>query len=395
MVDNVDLNDLEDFDDLDDIDEVLNPQRAAQKNGGVKRPRRLKSPVRAKEESSAQTAEAGESTPVESAPAPSAPAPEQSAQSAQRLDRGSDEYLATHPRISSVIASAVLSVLGLLAAASVFYVGVWTLTGQYFDSWMWSQMAQIYPSFERYVPVIFTDSHWIIGVSVGMIVAAFAFAIARKRFWTAGTMIVFMIVAFGSSFILKRVLPRPVLDSFIPDPANSAPSGHTAFTMIAGVLLVMAVPRVLRALATLWAMIFSTAVGVMVIYDGWHRPTDALTAILLVGALGLLAMAFTRASGMDEPGTRKSSVSVQITSTVLIVAGLCASAYGTYIVSQLYSLVQYRPEALAVSGVQATLALILGQSAAVFGCLLAVRHATAAPLTRQGVMGAPPVPPRQ
>lgn len=309
------------------------------------------------------------------------------------IDRGSNQYLATHPRVGSVVWAVVLGIIGLLSTAVVFYVGVWTLPGQYFDSWMWSAMSEVFPNVDSYVPAIFTNSMLIIGISIAMIAIGLATAIIRKRFYTCAVIIGFIAVAFASAYSLKRLLPRPVFDSLLPDPANSAPSGHTALTMIAGVALVMGMPRVMRAGAALWSTIFTTAVGIMVIYDGWHRPTDPLTAIMLVGSLGLIAMAFTRASGMDEPGTRKSSASVQIVSTILIVFGLASAAYGTYIVSQMYSVVQYQPEALAVSGVYATIALIIGMSCFLFGCVLAIRQVTAAPLTRSGLVGAPPAPP--
>lgn len=309
-------------------------------------------------------------------------------------DRGSDEYLATHPRVSAVASSIVFAVLGLVASAAVFYAGVWTLPGQRFDSWMWSDMSRLFPSIESLAPSLFTDSRWIIVASVVMIALALLVAVVRKRFYTFALTVVFIIAAFVSSYGLKRVLPRPVLDAYIPDPANSAPSGHTALATTASVCLVLCVPRVLRAICAVWAVIFTTSVGIMVIYDNWHRPTDSIMAILLVVSLGLLAMAFTRASGMDEVGTRKSSVSIQITASVLIVAGACAIGYGSYVLAQIYPVVQYRPDALSLYGVYATIALIAGFSSFMFGLLLAMRQATAAPLTRFGLLGKPPAPPR-
>ncbi|WP_418969570.1 phosphatase PAP2 family protein [Alloscardovia omnicolens] len=309
------------------------------------------------------------------------------------IDRGSDDYLATHPRVSSVVLSVVCALLGLAAAAGVFYAGVWTLSGQRFDSWMWSDMSQLFPSIRSIVPPLFTDSMWIIAASVVMIAFALLIAVLRKRFYTFTLTVIFIALAFASSYTLKRVLPRPVLDSYIPDPANSAPSGHTALAMIACVSLVLCAPRVLRAVCALWGVLFSTSVGVMVIYDNWHRPTDSMMSILLVASLGILAMAFTRASGMDKLGTRKSSISIQIMSTVLIVLGALAVAYGVYVVSQIYPVVQYRPESVSLYGAYATLALIGGSSSFMFGLLLALRQLTASPLTRFGLLGGPPAPP--
>ena len=97
-------------------------------------------------------------------------------------DRGSDEYLATHPRVSAVASSIVFAVLGLVASAAVFYAGVWTLPGQRFDSWMWSDMSRLFPSIESLAPSLFTDSRWIIVASVVMIALALLVAVVRKRF---------------------------------------------------------------------------------------------------------------------------------------------------------------------------------------------------------------------
>ena len=57
-------------------------------------------------------------------------------------------------------------------------------------------------------------------------------------------------------------------------------------------------------------------------------------SILLVAGLALLALAVTRKSGMDEPGRRVSSVSVQIVGSVLITGGLLLLAYSGYVIWQ-------------------------------------------------------------
>ena len=52
------------------------------------------------------------------------------------------------------------------------------------------------------------------------------------------------------------------------------------------------------------------------------------------GGLALLALAVTRKSGMDEPGRRVSSVSVQIVGSVLITGGLLLLAHSGYVIWQ-------------------------------------------------------------
>ena len=67
-----------------------------------------------------------------------------------------------------------------------------------------------------------------------------------------------------------------------------------------------AVRRAARVRAPLpvigWA--YTVLVGLSVIAGQWHRPTDVIMALLIVGGLALMALATTFANGMDEPGTR-------------------------------------------------------------------------------------------
>ncbi|MFD0704376.1 phosphatase PAP2 family protein [Alloscardovia venturai] len=313
----------------------------------------------------------------------------------RHVDRGSDAYLADHPRVSSVVWAWITGICALIGSAVAFYLGVMRLTGQRFDSWMWSEFSTAFPFLNTAFVTPFRNSRIIIGICIGMIALALIIAIARKRFYTFTLIVIFVLVSFAISFTLKRVLPRPVLDSLIPDPANSAPSGHTAFTVIAGVALIMSVPRILRALVTLWSTFFTSMVATMVIFDRWHRPTDVVTAILLVGGLGLITMSFTRASGMDLQGKRRSSSSIQIVSTLFVTLGGAAILYSAYVVSQIVDVIAYQPDAFTTSAAWATLALIFGTSAVVYGTVLAVRQSTASPLTRIGLIGQPPAPPKK
>lgn len=310
------------------------------------------------------------------------------------IDRGSDEYLESHPRMSAVVTAWVSGLSLLLGCAVVFYLGIWTLTGQRLDYWMFTKLNTVLEGLDNPVLAVFIDSRLIIIISSVMIALALIISLARKRFYTTGIISIFVAISFLVSFTIKR-LPhmRPVLDSLIPDPLNSAPSGHTALTVIAGMALVMAVPRVLRALTATWAAFFTTMVGVMVVTFKWHRPTDVYTAIMLVGGLALIAMSFTRNSGLDKLGTRTSSASVQIFSTVFMVLGIAGIAFGIYVISQIYGLIQYQSDDYAPIASYGTVSLIFGFSLFVYALALAIRQATASPLTRSGLVGAPPAPP--
>ncbi|RBP98699.1 phosphoesterase, partial [Bifidobacterium xylocopae] len=81
----------------------------------------------------------------------------------------------------------------------------------------------------------------------------------------------------------------------------------------------------------------SRSQALLLIFAHWHRPIDVIVSILLAGGLALIMLALTRGSGMDAPGTRASSASVQILSTVMLTAGVLGMLYGCYLVCQMAS----------------------------------------------------------
>lgn len=161
------------------------------------------------------------------------------------------------------------------------------------------------------------------------------------------------------------------------------------------VILLLTVPRAVRALAGVIGVVWAVTVGVSVIYGQWHRPSDVAMSILLVAGLALLALAVTRKSGMDEPGRRVSSVSVQIVGSVLITGGLLLLAYSGYVIWQVVPGLNVSAS-WAVQGANVSAVVgITGVAMLAFGLLLALRQITAAPLSRLGLIGAPPAPPKR
>ena len=96
-------------------------------------------------------------------------------------------------------------------------------------------------------------------------------------------------------------------------------------------------------------------------------------SILLVAGLALLALAVTRKSGMDEPGRRVSSVSVQIVGSVLITGGLLLLAYSGYVIWQVVPGLNVSAS-WAVQGANVSAVVgIAGVAMLAFGLLLAKR----------------------
>ena len=194
---------------------------------------------------------------------------------------------------------------------------------------------------------------------------------------------------------IKGLLPRPFIINTESPAANSAPSGHTMLAAACAVILLLTVPRAVRALAGVIGVVWAVTVGVSVIYGQWHRPSDVAMSILLVAGLALPALAVTRKSGMDEPGRRVSSVSVQIVGSVLITGGLLLLAYSGYVIWQVVPGLNVSAS-WAVQGANVSAVVgIAGVAMLAFGLLLALRQITAAPLSRLGLIGAPPAPPKR
>ena len=277
--------------------------------------------------------------------------------------------LNVRPRTSSRVLCLVLGVLLLALSGVAWWLGVCTQNGQSYDDMVESSFSSIVPGW--LASVLGVGSHpMVLTVSVAIAVAAVAVAAARKRWWLLGQMAVLAVLCFVAS-LLKYVLPRPfIIKTVIDNAHNSAPSGHTILAMVSAAMLVLAVPRAWRWVASLAAMAWGLFVGLSVVCGRWHRPTDAVM------------------------GTRRSSAGVQIVSAVAITAGLFITAFAGYIIWQVVPGLTVSAAWAKSDAVYSSILLIAGMNAVVFGLLLTVRQLTAAPLSKIGLVGEPPAPPR-
>ncbi|MBX7266204.1 phosphatase PAP2 family protein [Micromonospora sp. Llam7] len=91
--------------------------------------------------------------------------------------------------------------------------------------------------------------------------------------------------------LLKYGLTRP---DYGVDPermyvGNSLPSGHTTVAASVAVALVLVLPPKVRAFAAVIGAGYAATAGVATLSAGWHRPSDAVAAFLVVGVWGALA----------------------------------------------------------------------------------------------------------
>lgn len=303
--------------------------------------------------------------------------------------------LTRHPRVSSIMLSVVFGLLLLAAAAGVWWLGVRTMEGQSYEDMVWSKFDASLPGWLEPVVHVFTISTVVIATSAIMSIIALAVLIVRKRWLLIAQLAVFSGICFAAAELLKPLLPRPYLINLESNPNNSAPSGHVILAATAGVILLCAVPRMCRALVAVIGWAYAVLVGLSVIAGQWHRPTDVIMALLIVGGVAMLMLAATFANGMDEPGSRASSPSVQIVGSVLLTFGVIGTLYGAYIIWQIQPGLAMSAEWTNSGAHLSTVILTASVASLVFGLVLTMRQLTASPLTQLGLVGAPPAPPKR
>jgi membrane-associated phospholipid phosphatase len=131
-------------------------------------------------------------------------------------------------------------------------------------------------------------------------------ALIRGRVALAVVATLFIAGANASAQGLKYAIHRP---DFGVDPeragaGNSLPSGHAAVAMSFAVALVLVLPPRMRGAGAVFGAGYTALVGVATLSAGWHRPSDAVAAMLVVGAWAaaagfLLVGARRRASTVD------------------------------------------------------------------------------------------------
>jgi membrane-associated phospholipid phosphatase len=169
-------------------------------------------------------------------------------------------------------------------------------------------------------------------VSAASLAAATAFvgflALVRRRVALGAGVLLLIVGANLTTQALKYGLVRPDL-GIDPDRAavgNSLPSGHTTVAASVAVALVLVLPARLRAAAGVLGAVAVAAVGVATLSAGWHRPSDAVAALLVVGAwacvAGLFTLAVQRRYGDVEYGRPHAfSVALLAVAGLLLLAG--------------------------------------------------------------------------
>lgn len=132
-------------------------------------------------------------------------------------------------------------------------------------------------------------------------------ALVRGRVLLGAVATAMVIGANLTTQALKVVVERPELgiDVARVGAGNSLPSGHTTVTASVAVALVLVLPAAVRGIAAVAGAGVVAVVGVATLSAGWHRPSDAVAALLVVGVwaavAGLVLVVARTNDGRDAP----------------------------------------------------------------------------------------------
>ncbi|MEU1241778.1 phosphatase PAP2 family protein [Micromonospora parva] len=204
-------------------------------------------------------------------------------------------------------------------------------------------------------------------------------ALIRGRIALAITATLLIAGANVTTQLLKYGLNRP---DFGLDPeraavGNSLPSGHTTVAASVAVALMLVLPRKVRAVGAFVGAGYAAVAGVATLSAGWHRPSDAVAAYLVVGVwaalAGLLLLITQREQAEVAPGDAHRAAAL-----VLGVVGLLALVASGLSLSWLIELRGTGPQELSrrplFVGYAGSAAGIAGTMAVVMALVLTVVH---------------------
>jgi membrane-associated phospholipid phosphatase len=221
-----------------------------------------------------------------------------------------------------VCAPAVLAVFAAAGVAAIYQVFVRSGLGQSVDT---SALRGADVDHPRVVEVL---SRTLDGTSLASLVlvclAAAGIGLVRRRIDLAVGAAVLVLGANLTTQLLKTRLARPDLDGF-PAP-NSFPSGHTSAAAAVAFALVLVFPAAIRGMVALAGAAYVAVIAVATVWAEWHRPSDAVAALLIVLAWGGLVTAVLRARRLRATGaTARPS---RLATLVFLAVGTITAAAG-------------------------------------------------------------------
>ncbi|WP_303979807.1 phosphatase PAP2 family protein [Rothia mucilaginosa] len=212
--------------------------------------------------------------------------------SGRPVDRPGEEQ-GHHLPSTGVLIRHVMALLFLgltLYGAFVFFI--YTATGQQVDEQAYTEYAHQFKSYRGPTLTALDSLPAVVGVIA--VLGLVAVLIWKHRFLPSLIGVLVAAAAVTSTYLLKHYLiVKP--DLGVQEAlSNSAPSGHTTFAAAAGAALFLAAPRFLRPTVALCAALATCLTGASTIINGWHRPADVVTAILVTAIWTVVGMGVLR-----------------------------------------------------------------------------------------------------
>lgn len=244
--------------------------------------------------------------------------------SGRPVDRPGEEQ-GHHLPSTGVLMRHVMALLFLgltLYGAFVFFI--YTATGQQVDEQAYTEYAHQFKSYRG--PTLTALDSLPVVVGVIAVLGLVAVLIWKHRFLPSLIGVLVGAAAVTSTYLLKHYLiVKPDL-SVQEALSNSAPSGHTTFAAAAGAALFLAAPRFLRPTVALCAALATCLTGASTIINGWHRPADVVTAILVTAiwtVVGMGVLRYVRPADFAVPA-RGGLVLVPLMTIATLFLSFCA-----------------------------------------------------------------------
>ena len=244
--------------------------------------------------------------------------------SGRPVDRPGEEQ-GHHLPSTGVLMRHVMALLFLgLTLYGAFAFFIYTATGQQVDEQAYTEYAHQFKSYRG--PTLTALDSLPVVVGVIAVLGLVAVLIWKHRFLPSLIGVLVAAAAVTSTYLLKHYLiAKP--DLGVQEAlSNSAPSGHTTFAAAAGAALFLAVPRFLRPTVALCAAFATCLTGASTIINGWHRPADVVTAILVTAiwtVVGMGVLRYVRPADFAVPA-RGGLVLVPLMTIATLFLSFCA-----------------------------------------------------------------------
>lgn len=230
-----------------------------------------------------------------------------------------------HLPSTGVLMRHIMALLFLgLSLYGAFAFFIYTATGQQVDEQAYTEYANQFKSYRGPTLTALDSLPTVVGVIA--VLGLVAVLIWKHRFLPALIGVLAAAAAVTSTYLLKHYLiVKP--DLGVQEAlSNSAPSGHTTFAAAAGAALFLAAPRFLRPTVALCAALATCLTGASTIINGWHRPADVVTAILVTAiwtVVGMGVLRYVRPADFAVPA-RGGLVLVPLMTIATLFLSFCA-----------------------------------------------------------------------